>query len=41
MILMPDIRTSVIDIFAKHKQLNIRCDVVEPETGLGYERWRA
>lgn len=38
MVLMPDVRTSVIDIFAKHKQLNIRCDVVEPETGLGYER---
>ena len=38
MILMPDARTSVIDIFAKHKQLNIRCDVVEPLDGKGYER---
>ena len=38
MILMPDAETSVIDIFAKHKQLNIRCDVVEPLTGKGYER---
>ena len=38
MILMPDSETSVIDIFAKHKQLNIRCDVVEPLSGKGYER---
>jgi glutamine synthetase len=38
MILMPDIKTSVLDIFAKHKQLNIRCDVIEPLDGKGYER---
>jgi len=38
MILMPETRTAVLDIFAKHKQLNIRCDVVEPLTGEGYER---
>jgi len=38
MILMPDNSTAVIDIFAKHKQLNIRCDVVEPLDGKGYER---
>ena len=38
MILMPETKTAVLDIFAKHKQLNIRCDVVEPLTGEGYER---
>ncbi len=38
MILMPETKTSVMDIFAKHKQLNIRCDVVEPLDGKGYER---
>src|SRR6187455_2286515 len=38
MILMPDADTTVIDIFAKHKQINIRCDVVEPTDGKGYER---
>jgi glutamine synthetase len=38
MILMPDTTTTVVDIFAKHKQINIRCDVVEPVTGEGYER---
>ena len=38
MILMPEPATAVIDIFAKHKQVNIRCDVVEPLDGKGYER---
>jgi len=38
MILMPEADTTVIDVFAKHKQINIRCDVVEPSTGKGYER---
>ena len=38
MILMPDASTSVIDPFAIHKQLNLRCDVVEPMDGKGYIR---
>jgi glutamine synthetase len=38
MILMPEAGTSVIDVFAKHKQLNVRCDVVDPLDGKGYER---
>lgn len=38
MILMPDVSTAVIDPFFEEKTLNIRCDVVEPVTGEGYER---
>ncbi len=34
MILMPDPETAVIDIFAKHKQLNLRCDVTEVDQTL-------
>src|SRR5690606_26268003 len=38
MILMPDAATAVIDPFFEEKTLNIRCDVVEPNTMQGYER---
>ncbi|MFP6682899.1 MAG: glutamine synthetase beta-grasp domain-containing protein, partial [Gammaproteobacteria bacterium] len=38
MILMPDLTTAVIDPFFEEKTLNLRCDVVEPTTGQGYDR---
>jgi glutamine synthetase len=38
MILMPDPNTAVMDPFFKEPTLIIRCDVVEPTTGKGYER---
>ena len=38
MILMPDTDTAVMDPFTEHNQLNIRCDVIEPDTMEGYER---
>jgi len=38
MILMPDPETGVMDPFFEDKTYNIRCDVVEPSTGLGYDR---
>jgi len=38
MILMPDPNTAVMDIFFKEPTLIIRCDVIEPTTGKGYER---
>ena len=38
MILMPDLTTAVLDPFFEEKTLNLRCDVVEPMTGQGYER---
>ena len=38
MILMPDTNTAVIDPFAQYNQLNITCDIVEPDTMEGYER---
>lgn len=38
MILMPDVDTAVLDPFFEDKTINIRCDVVEPATGEGYER---
>ena len=38
MILMPDTETAVLDPFSDHKQLNIRCDVIEPDTMEGYDR---
>lgn len=38
MILMPDVDTAVLDPFAEENTLNIRCDVVEPDTMEGYER---
>ena len=38
MILMPDTPTAVLDVFAEETTLNLRCDVVEPNTMEGYER---
>ncbi|MFT5416878.1 MAG: glutamine synthetase [Gammaproteobacteria bacterium] len=38
MILMPDTSTAVMDPFFEETTLNLRCDVVEPTTGLGYDR---
>jgi glutamine synthetase len=38
MILMPDPNTAVMDIFFKEPTLILRCDVIEPTTGKGYER---
>lgn len=38
MILMPDTSTAVMDPFSEESQLNIRCDVIEPDTMQGYNR---
>ena len=38
MVLMPDVSTSVVDLFADENTLNLRCDVLEPATMEGYER---
>jgi glutamine synthetase len=38
MILMPEPATAVIDPFYQETTINLRCDVVEPMTMLGYER---
>lgn len=38
MILMPETDTAVMDPFTEHATLNIRCDVIEPDTMEGYER---
>ena len=38
MILMPDPSTAVLDIFSDESQLILRCNIVEPSTGQGYER---
>lgn len=38
MILQPDLATAVVDPFAEIKQLNIRCDVIEPNDMTGYSR---
>jgi glutamine synthetase len=38
MILMPDTSTAIVDPFFEERTLNIRCDVVEPTTGQGYDR---
>ncbi|MCH2108611.1 MAG: type I glutamate--ammonia ligase [Polyangiaceae bacterium] len=38
MILMPDLETATIDLYSKHKQLNISCDVIEPDDMKGYIR---
>ena len=38
MILMPDPTSAVLDIFPDESTMNIRCDVVEPSTMLGYDR---
>ena len=38
MLLMPDASTAVIDPFTEESTLNLRCDIVEPDTMAGYER---
>ena len=38
MILMPDPNTCVMDLFSDEPMMIIRCDIVEPATGQGYER---
>jgi len=38
MILMPDDSTAVLDPFTDEITLNLRCSIVEPSTGLGYNR---
>jgi len=38
MMLMPDASSAVQDPFSEHKTLNIRCDVLEPNTMEGYNR---
>jgi glutamine synthetase len=38
MILMPDPDTAVLDPFSDENMLIIRCDIVEPSTGQGYDR---
>lgn len=38
MILMPDAESAVLDPFTKFPTLDIRCDILEPATGLGYDR---
>ena len=38
MILLPDPSTAVMDPFSEENQLILRCTVVEPATGQGYER---
>jgi glutamine synthetase len=38
MILMPDPSTAVMDPFCAEKTINIRCDVIDPETLKGYDR---
>ncbi|HEX6929206.1 MAG TPA: glutamate--ammonia ligase [Gammaproteobacteria bacterium] len=38
MILMPDAATAIVDPFFEEPTLNLRCDVVEPNTMQGYER---
>ena len=38
MILMPDPATAVVDVFCEETTINLRCDIVEPNTMQGYER---
>lgn len=38
MILMPDTDTAIMDPFFEDNTLILRCDIVEPATGQGYER---
>ena len=38
MILMPDTDTAIMDVFCEDATINLRCDVVEPNTMQGYER---
>ncbi|MCE2572426.1 glutamate--ammonia ligase [Motilimonas eburnea] len=38
MVMMPDASTAVIDPFTDETTLNIRCDILEPDTMQGYDR---
>lgn len=38
MILSPDASTAVVDVFSEETTINLRCDVVEPDTGEGYNK---
>ncbi len=38
MVLMPDASTAVIDPFCEETTLNLRCDILEPTTMVGYDR---
>ncbi|MFM2486069.1 glutamate--ammonia ligase [Celerinatantimonas yamalensis] len=38
MVLMPDATTAVLDPFTEETTLNIRCDILEPDTLEGYDR---
>jgi len=38
MILLPDDSTAIMDPFADEAMINLRCNIVEPATMLGYER---
>lgn len=38
MILMPDTETAFLDPFYEVNTIAIRCDVLEPQTGKGYDR---
>lgn len=38
MILMPEVDSAIIDPFMQDKTMNIRCDVIEPNTMKGYDR---
>ena len=38
MILLPDATTAVLDVFSEEPTINLRCDVIEPDTMQGYER---
>ncbi len=38
MILMPDPTTAVLDVFSEEPTVNLRCDVIEPDTMQGYSR---
>ena len=38
MVMMPDAESAVLDPFTEDATLNIRCDILEPATGQGYDR---
>lgn len=38
MIMLPDPKTAMMDLFTERKTLIIRCDIIEPKTMQGYER---
>lgn len=38
LVLLPDLTTAVVDPFCEDVTLNLRCDVLEPTTMMGYER---